>query len=188
MLLATGAHIDRPAFVPEEYVEAGFVPDLRELVKQLLDRSVQEAGRIVIYDRDHTEMTYNATEWLAERFESVTLVTPRERIASDVSLINRQIAYQRLSDADVEIVTCNEPVSLDDLEDGILKLRNVYNGKLMAVEDVVAITFANARIPNDELTSELRQAGIAVRPIGDCRAPGSVLDATRDGYQAALSL
>lgn len=185
VLLATGSTMDCPEFIPEEYVEAGFVPDLRELVRQLLGKAVKEEGRIVVYDRDHTEMTYNATEWLAERFEAVTLVTPRERIASDVSLINRQIAYQRLSDAHVEIVTCHEPCGLDELEDGLLRLRNVYNGETQVVSDVVAITYSNARVPDDDLLAPLEQQGIRVQAIGDSRVPGSVLEATRSGYEAA---
>lgn len=188
VLLATGSSMDCPSFIPQEYAEAGFMPDLRELVGQLLGKSVKEDGRIVIYDRDHTEMTYNATEWLAERFEAVTLVTPRERIASDVSLINRQIAYQRLSDANVDIVTSHEPCGLDELEDGLLRIENVFNGETAVIADVVAITYANARVPDDELLVPLEQLGIHVQAVGDCRVPGSVLEATRSGYEAALAL
>jgi len=186
VLLATGSHMAVPDFVPAEFAEDGLVPDLRTLARDMLERSGREPGRIVVVDRDHTEMTYAAAELFAERFERVTLVTPRERIASDCSLINRQGIYHRLHAKGVEILTCAEPRGLHLLEEGALGLVNVWSGAESRLEAVIAITYATARVPDDALREPLQAAGITVECIGDARAPRGVLAATREGYEVAM--
>ncbi|MEQ8516909.1 MAG: hypothetical protein RIC38_15015, partial [Chromatocurvus sp.] len=69
-----------------------------------------------------------------------------------------------------------------------LDVANVYTGDITRIEDVVAVTYATSRVPNDALAAPLVQAGIAVTTIGDCRAPRTVLAATREGYEIASSL
>ena len=187
-ILATGSRLSVPAFIPVEYVTEGLVLDLRGLLVSLRDRNTRESGRLVLYDQDHTEMTYGAALKLLDRFARVTLVTARERIASDVPLLNRQSIYQQLYDRRVEIVTCAEPRSLDGLEDGRLTLRNVYNGDPIELDDVSAVTFATPRVPNDELRAVFEAAGREVHLVGDCYAPHSVLAATRQGCQVGLAI
>ncbi|MEJ2534989.1 MAG: FAD-dependent oxidoreductase [Gammaproteobacteria bacterium] len=188
VLLATGATMGVPGFVPVEFAEEGLVPDLRAMARDLLGWSGREEGRVVIVDRDHTEMTYAAAEFLAARFSRVTIATPRERIASDVSLINRQGIYQRLSDLRVDIRTGVELRDLDLLEEGAVALHDVWNDNRTRVDDVVAITYATARVPNDALRAPLEAANVRVEAIGDCRAPRGVLAATREGYEVALAV
>ena len=133
-------------------------------------------------------MTYAVAELLAKRFESVTLVTVRERIAHDVSLINRQGLYQRLHDLGVELRLNCELKSLDSLEDGVLQLQNVYNGAIEEIDDFSVIIHASSRVPNDQLLKPLRDQGIHVIPIGDCHAPRSLLATTREAYQVASAI
>jgi 2,4-dienoyl-CoA reductase-like NADH-dependent reductase (Old Yellow Enzyme family) len=188
VVLATGATLTAPAFVPAEYIEEGFVLDLRTLMADLAGRTQQEEGRLVLVDCDHTEMTYAAAERLTELFTHVTIVTPRDRLASDCTLVNRQQIYQRLHDRFVDIVTCCEPRNMDDLEDAQLKVYNVYNGAETVLDDVVAVTYATSRAPVDALRETLQAAGCEVVSVGDCHAPRSVLAATREGYRTAMEL
>ena len=188
VLLATGATMAPPAFIPQEYIEEDFIVDLRALAQQFLGRKGNEDGRLVIFDYDHTEGTYAAAEMLAEIFEHVAIVTPRERIASDCPLVNRQEIYQRLYDRRVEIYTCVEPRDLDALEEAELQVANVYNGDITTLTDIAALTYSTARVPNDALKAPLQEQGIKVQTIGDCYAPRSVLASTRQGYRVALEL
>ena len=181
VVLATGSSMGWPAFLPEELQSDGFFPDLRQLVADFADRAQHESGRIVIFDKDHTEMTYAAAEFFAEIFDEVVLITPRERIASDVSLVNRQGIYRRLYEKRVRIVTSSEPCSDSALEDGRLSFANIFNQDRTEIDDVAALTFATPRVPNDQLAEPLRAAGLDVRAIGDCFAPRSVLAAIREG-------
>ena len=115
-----------PAFVSAEIAKAGLIQDLRSFIVPFLGLKKNEeksvSGQLVLFDGDHTEMTYAAAELLADVFSKVTIVTPRERIATDCSLVNRQQIYQRLYDRRVEILTSHVPASLDDLEDGRLRV------------------------------------------------------------------
>jgi len=187
-ILATGSTMSAPAFLPQEYVDEGFVPDLRALMLSLRGRSTREDGRIVLYDQDHTEMTYAAALRLADHFSKVTIVTPRERLATDVLLLNRQLIYQQLFDRRIEMVTNVEPAGVDELDEARLLLTNVYNGDTSELNDVIAITYSTSRVPNDKLQHILTMAGHETHVIGDCYAPRSVLAATRQGYQTGLRI
>ncbi len=186
VLLATGSSTALPAWLDPDWAE--MIPDLRELSAQMLARPTPTDGTLVVVDCDHTEMTYAAAELFSTLFEHVVLVTPRERFASDVSLINRQGIYQRLHDKGIELITCVEPINLDDLGEAQLALRNVYNQRQQMVENVVAITYAGPRVPNIDLLDPLLEAGIEVTRIGDCAAPRTVLAATGEGYRVASEL
>lgn len=188
VLLATGSTQRPPSFIPQEYLDGGFIPDARTMAMDMLGRSNREPGRVLLFDQDHTDMTYALAELLSERFESVSIATPRERLASDVSLINRLGIYERLHERGVEIHTSVEPRDLDALEEAAVDLVNVYNGTVTRVNDVVAVCYSTARVPDDELAAPLREAGLEVLLVGDSRAPRTVLAATREGYEVALTL
>ena len=117
-----------------------------------------------------------------------TIVTPRERLASDVLLLNRQSLYQQLHAAHIEIITDCELTDLDRLDECVLEVRNIYNGDITELDEIAAITNSTPRIPNDELRTPLEAAGKDVALVGDCYAPNSLPAATRQGYAVALSL
>lgn len=185
VILATGSRMSWPAFLPADYKAEGFFPDLRELVADFVARRAPQAGKLVIYDHDHTEMTYGAALFFADLFEEVILVTPRERIATDVSLVTRQSLYSKLYKKRVRIITSSEPLSTSAFEDGKITIANIYNGDETEIEDISVVTYATPRVPNDALLSELNIAGIEAHAIGDCYAPRSVLAATREGHALA---
>jgi thioredoxin reductase len=188
VLLATGAKALTPSWIDAEWADSGLIPSIRELAPQLLARSDLTPGRAVLVDQDHTEMTYAVAEILAKRFEKVTIVTSRERIAHDVSLINRQGIYQRLHDLGIELLPNHEVYDLNALESAELECVNVYNGAVSRLDDIAIITHASSRVPRDELYQPLLDMGLDVRLIGDSRAPRSLLATTREAYTVASAL
>jgi len=188
IILATGATMLVPEFVPDEFAREDFVMDLRALMAKIMGRTFNDGGRIVIFDRDHTEMTYAAAEFLCERFSEVIIVTPRDRIASDCSLINRQKIYHRLHNRGVKIIANHEPINCDRLDQGLLAIRNVYNNAIEELQDISAITYSNARTPNDQLLQPLEDAGFDVVCVGDCFAPRSLLAATGQGFSVGCDI
>lgn len=188
VVLATGSYMRVPEFVPAEYAEAGFIEDLRTYIPRFLGKKSRQSGRLILFDQDHTEMTYASAELLTDIFEKVTIVTPRERIATDCALVNRQEIYQRLSDRRVELVTSHRIPHLDDLESGCVRVENVYNGDSYLLDEIAALTYATSRIPADQLRAPLEAKGLNVITVGDCHAPRSVLAATRQGYQVGVAL
>ena len=188
VILATGSRSGQPPWLDDEWAMSGLIPSAREMAADLLERHDVTEGRAVLVDQDHSEMTYAIAQLLAKRFTAVTIVTSRERIGHDVSLINRQGIYQRLHDLGVEILCNVEPVSLEALEEAQLQLRNVYSGAKHIIDNVVAVTHASSRIPNNALQAPLEAAGLEVILAGDCRAPRSLLATTREAYELANRL
>jgi hypothetical protein len=188
VILATGSRSGQPPWLSDDWATSGLIPSLREMAAALQERTDITEGRAVIVDQDHSEMTYAFAQRLALRFTAVSIVTARERIGHDVSLINRQGIYQRLHDLGVEIICNAEPLNLDALEDAQLQLRNVYSGAVLTIDDVVALTHASSRVPNNELEAPLQQAGVDVIAVGDCRAPRSLLATTKEAYEVAMRI
>ena len=188
VVLATGSRATWPDFLPEEWRGEGLVPDIREAVTMLEPYSSVTEGTAVIWDEDHSAFTYDAAESLMTRFEKLVILTPRERIASDESLVVRQGVYQRLYEKGATIITSVRPLAEPKLEDGEIAYANVFSGAEGVVRGVSFLTYATARIPEDELAAPLRAEGVEVRLVGDCRAPRIVLSATSEGYRAGMEI
>ena len=63
--------------------------------------------------------------------------------------------------------------SASALADAPIALRNVWNGDVTRVDDIVAITYATARVPDDDLCAPLEAAGVRVEVIGDSDRDGT---------------
>ncbi|MEM7763029.1 MAG: NAD(P)-binding protein [Pseudomonadota bacterium] len=188
IVLATGSTPVTPDWLDPMWREEGLITDLRSFAREFLQTPAASDGRLIVHDRDHTEMTYALAEYCADYFSEVVIVTPRERIATDVALVTRQGIYQRLHEKRVRLVTCAEPVADQTFDDGRFCFANVFNGDRDSIEEMAGVTFATSRAPNLTLLPELKKTGIPVDVIGDCYAPRSVMAATREGHAVALRL
>lgn len=188
VVLATGSTPDWPSYLPEVYRDAEWFPDVRTLVRKLLGRSKRTPGTAVIYDHDHGAFTYAAAELLCEHFTEVVIVTPREALAQDEALVNRLGINRRIYTKGIKVMTWTEPVWTEEIENGRLRVRHVLTGEEQLVDNLVLLTHATARIPNDELAGPLREKGIEVHLIGDCFAPRTVMTATHEGHRIGNEL
>ena len=187
-VLACGAEMIVPQWLPEDVRAAALVPDLRSALSALHGHTARQRGSAVIVDTDHTEGTYAAAELLHGKFERVFVITPRESIAQDVPLVTRQGIYRRLHEKRVRIVTCAEPRWSTHAEDGVLEYVDVYNGDVGTIEDVAFLAYSSPRAPEMSLAAPLRAARIDVRLVGDCFSPRGVLAATAEGHEAGNAI
>ena len=188
VVLATGSTPDWPSYLPEEYRDAEWFPDVRTLARNLLGRTNRTPGTAVIYDRDHSAFTYATAELLCEHFSEVVIVTPREALAEEEALVNRLGINRRIYAKGIKVITWSEPVWTDEIENGRLRVRHVLTGQEFLVDGLVLLAHATARIPNDELAGPLLEKGIEVQLIGDCYAPRSVMAATHEGHRIGNEL
>ena len=188
VVLAGGATMLWPHGWPGEWRD--FVLDLREVSREMLERPDETIdGTAVLWDQDHTLATYAAAELLAQRFARLVVVTPRERLASDVGLVTRQGIYRRLyAMPNVEVVPlCGiDPASA--LDEGRAGLRNLLNDAATEIGDLALLTWSGSRAPNNELAAPLRAEGLEVVCVGDCDMPRTLLAATADGHALGRSL
>ncbi|MFN9939872.1 MAG: hypothetical protein ACK56I_10405, partial [bacterium] len=96
-MLASGSTPAWPAWLPDVYRDAEWFPDVRTVAARLLGRRTREEGVAVLVDEDHTAFTYATAELLARCFSSVVLVSPREGVAAEEPLVNRQGIQRRLA-------------------------------------------------------------------------------------------
>ena len=187
VILATGATMVRPLWLPPAIMAEGLVPDLRAAMADLIRVKARQPGTAVIFDMDHSEGTYAAAERLHMLFERVIIVTARNSLADDASVVARQGILRRLAHRRIESMFLCEPNWSDSFEDGVLQIRSIYTGDLTAISNVALLTYSTPRARNDALAMPLVQMGYEVRAIGDCLSPRDLLAATADGHAAGNS-
>jgi 2,4-dienoyl-CoA reductase-like NADH-dependent reductase (Old Yellow Enzyme family)/thioredoxin reductase len=189
VILATGATMTWPVDLPKSLQEEGFLLDLRESIKNLLRSKGPQKGCAVIFDMDQSEGTYNAAEYLKDRFERVVILSPRETIAEQVVLVMRQRILRRFHERGIEIKTLVEPVWSDKFEsESILQYRSVFAGPLKDIHEVSFFAYATPMQPNQELFSAFEAYQIPVHLIGDGKIARDLLSATAEGYAIGIKL
>lgn len=182
VVLATGGTMIAPLWLPPEAAE--LVPDIRTAMAGLLHIGARQPGTAVVYDMDHTESTYAVAERLHALFERVVILTPRDSIADEASVVGRQGILRRLATKDIEVVTLVEPVWSERFEDGELAYENIYSGKRGTIAGLAFFAYSTPRARNDAMAGPLRAAGIEVHLVGDCLSPQEMLAATASGHAA----
>lgn len=188
VILATGGTMHRPEWLPKDYVDSGVVKDLQQAMEDVVRLTARQPGIAVVYDMDHSEATYAAIELLAQRFEKVVLITPRALLAQEESLVTRQGILRRLSLLRVQMVLLSEPVLTDRFEEGVLEYEHVYTQERNAIEDVAFLSYSTPRAPNVDLVEPLKERGVELHLVGDCRVNRGLMGATADGHKAGLSV
>ncbi len=198
VILATGATMTWPVCLPDTVRQEGFVVDLRAAMQEMLSPSLAQqasgstprhAGCAVIFDMDQTEGTYAAAEFLRDRFERVVILTPRQGIAEDMVLVTRQRVLRRCFERGIEVMTLVEPHWSSAFEDeGRLEIASVFGPVVASIADVAFFSYSSPRAPDQALAAPLREAGISVHLIGDCKIARDVLAATSEGSALAMRL
>jgi 2,4-dienoyl-CoA reductase-like NADH-dependent reductase (Old Yellow Enzyme family) len=181
VVLATGAEMVWPL---------GLEPgcgalDLRAAMRDLLADPAPRTGTAILFDQDHTAGTYDAMEYLADRFETAILITPREAIATDVALVTRQRIQARIYGRRIPVMVF---VELDGLDGTTLRIRHIHTGDIETIEDVALLAYSTPRAPRDRLAADLEARGMRVIRAGDCQASRTTMAAVREGHDAALAL
>ena len=189
VVLATGAQMAYPSSLPAELEDEGVIMDLPALIADLSGSNRSYAGTAVIIDEDHTIAFYNATLWMADRFDEVVLITSRERFAASETLINRQGIIERLFRPNITLLPFSELLlSGDNMEEGRVKYRHLKTDQVGLIENVAALSYASHRVPRLDLQAGLEAAGVQTELIGDAFAPRGVLQAMTEGYELAMKL
>ncbi len=182
VILATGADMVAPRWLPAQARE--FITDLRAAMPGVLHLTEKQPGAAIVYDMDLSEGTYASAERLQQIFERVVIVTARDAIADETSMVTHQGINRRLSAKGIEVMLLSQPRWSDAFENGDLEIVQVYTGGKTVIRNIAFFAFSTPRAPNITLAAPLRAAGIDVTLIGDCLAPRTVMAATAEGHAA----
>jgi 2,4-dienoyl-CoA reductase-like NADH-dependent reductase (Old Yellow Enzyme family) len=188
VVLATGADMVPPLWLPAAVAAEGLVPDLRSAMAGLVGMRARQPGTAVVFDMDQTEGTYAAALRLKELFESVVIVTQRNGLVEDASLVQRQNLLRRLARAGVEWLLLSEPCWTEAFEKGELEVRHLYTGEATVIPGVALLAYATPRARADALAAPLAAVGVELRIVGDCLSPRDMIAATADGHAAGNAL
>jgi 2,4-dienoyl-CoA reductase-like NADH-dependent reductase (Old Yellow Enzyme family) len=189
VVLAAGSTMGWPLALPRDLEADGIVPDLRTAMKSLEGVTRSQESAAVVFDMDHSEGTYAAVERLRDLFERVIILTSRDRIAEDTSLVVRQRVLRRFHARGIEAICLVEPRWTPTFEEsGTLQYESVFGGPRKAIENVSLFTYATPRVPNIQMLDPLRIAGLEVHVVGDCKVARGPLEATAEGYAVGLVL
>ncbi len=185
VVLAAGAQMVAPRWLPKEMRESGMAPDLYSALAPLLGRSTRQQGAAVIYDLDHTEGTYAAAEFLRTLFDRVILITPRDLLAREAPLVTRQAIQRRFGAQGIEVRLLTEIKWSDErFEEAELEYVHVYSGETGVIGDVAFFAYSTPRSSEDGLREPLLAAGVEVHVVGDCKVARNLLAATSEGHAA----
>ena len=184
VVLATGASMIPPSWLPEHVQQDGFVLDLRQTMAGLLKMTARQRGTAVLFDMDHTEATYAAAEQLHSLFDQVVILTPRHSLADDMAVVTRQGVLRRIFTKKIVVHLLAQPVWDAGMEDGVLAWVNVITGERNLIHNVALLTYATPRRRNDALSESLTRLGVIVLTVGDCKSPRDMIAATADGHLA----
>ncbi|MET1027932.1 MAG: FAD-dependent oxidoreductase [Dongiaceae bacterium] len=152
-----------------------------------------EQGPVAVFDDDHFYMGGVLAERLRQQGFDVTLVTAAETASSwAANTLELMHINKRLRKLGIAVVTAMDVLGYDGES---LQLACIYGGEGMRLP-AAAIVSVTARLPEEELwlaldadRPALRAAGIkSVTRIGDCLAPGLIVQAVYDGHRYAQNL
>ncbi len=154
---------------------------------ELLRGKLPAGERVVVYDDDHYYMGGALAEVLAAAGKRVVLVTPQALVSAWTEhTMEQHRIHARLVAAGVTIVLSSALRAAGP--DGI-RFACMYTDRDTTL-DADSLVLVTARLPNDELATELAEAGRgpAVQAIGDALAPGTIAHAVWDGHRYAEEL
>jgi pyruvate/2-oxoglutarate dehydrogenase complex dihydrolipoamide dehydrogenase (E3) component len=122
-------------------------------------------------------------EFLAQRGHDVTIVELLEEVGRDMEPITRKLALKEMRDAGVRILTTTRLVRFEDQEAYIESKRG---GVSLGEFDSFVAAVGTRSIA--DLSPPLSERGIEVKVVGDARRPAGILDAVRDGFDAAMEI
>ena len=188
VVIATGADMVPPLWLPKASSEAALVPDLRRAMRETLRYTERQSGSAVVFDMDHSEGTYAAAEHLCTLFDRVVILTPRDTIGQDLPVVVRQGVLRRLAEKRIEIMREVDVVWSERLAEARLEYACVHTGRIGWVDDVAWLAWSTPRSPADSLVSLLRSRAVPVRVVGDARVARTLHAATLEGHEAGCEL
>jgi 2,4-dienoyl-CoA reductase-like NADH-dependent reductase (Old Yellow Enzyme family)/thioredoxin reductase len=148
----------------------------------VLAGNVPSGRSVVVADWGGDPGGLDAAELLASAGNTVTLVVESVAIGEAVHQYRRNLYLQRLYRAEVELV---HHLAIGSAADGRVTFRNVFAPERQATLTADLLVLAHGRVPHDDLSAPLIEAGARVETAGDCCSPRSLEEAVLEGTLAA---
>lgn len=147
------------------------------------------AGRVLVVAEDDHIAPLSAATFLGEQGYDVTVVFSSSRPAPLLSRYTLGSALGRMYDAGVTVMIDTAVTRIREETEGLrVEGRNVYTQAPVAIGDFGSVVLSAGAVPQASLRDRLEGLHNDVRVLGDAWAPRRLVWATRQGYEAAVSL
>ncbi len=189
VVLATGAEAQWPRETADDWLDDSIAPSLGDCLRNAFRHPAHLGGHLVLIDREDSIWCYRAAEYLATRFDHVTVLSWATEPAAGAPLVVRQGLLERLANGNITVrLSCDADPNEDELVTGSLGFFDRSTGTRHTIDCVVALTHASPRQPRLGLMDGLTRAGITLIRIGDALLPRDLLSAVSEGRAAGRSL
>ena len=190
VVLATGARLRPADEIGIEITSESSTLCLsgQELAMRHVSGATPSGGHAVLLDHDHTAPTYALADLLAERFDRLTLLTPRTEIAKGVNYCSALGVHRRLHTAGVDIQVAAQPLRLSGQR---LTWANIFSGREQHIEPMDLFVYVTPRRASDDLLKDcenLQAEGVELHSIGDCMSPRNLMIAVHEGHALGNAL
>jgi dimethylamine/trimethylamine dehydrogenase len=193
VVIATGATWTRQILDTNAY-PAGEIEGDAVFTPDDILAGAEPEGPVVIYDFDHYYMGSCLAELLRKRGKEVTIVTPANAVSA-WTYMNNELGDIRRRMAELEVGAVFEHY-LTGFSNGVAQLASIHRDGDVRSIDGGSLLVVGARARKDSLYLELNSdpdrladAGIiSFRSIGDCRAPGAIVNAVYSGHECARTI
>jgi mycofactocin system FadH/OYE family oxidoreductase 2 len=147
----------------------------------LLERKPVGARVLLIDDQGGQEST-SAAEFLLDRGKKVEIITPHYSVGEDIGPTNKPPIYARLYQKGVKMESTWE---LRAVENGSVRLRNVYGGNEVLRNDVDTLVYSYGGRSVDDVFRALEGRVNELENVGDSYAPRSLHHAIMEAHRVA---
>ncbi|MBR0671635.1 oxidoreductase [Neoroseomonas soli] len=140
---------------------------------------------IAVHDLTGEFSTLGLVEYLADLGRSVTVFTPAAAFAWRTTIYSTLGNLKRLRERKVRLALLRKVHRWDGAR---LSVEDVSTGEVEDLPGFTGLVVARHRIANDGLLAELKALGVPVKPIGDCLAPRTALEAVYQGHELARAI
>jgi thioredoxin reductase len=147
----------------------------------LLERHPAGDRVIVIDDQGGQEST-SAAEFLLDQGKQVEIITPHYSVAEDLGATNKPPVYARLYAKGVKMHATWE---LRAVENGSIRLRNVYGGNEVVRDDLDLLVYSYGGRSVDDVFRALEGRVAEIENVGDSYAPRSLHHAIMEAHRVA---
>jgi len=193
VVIATGATWTRQILDTNAY-PAGEIEGDAVFTPDDILAGAEPEGPVVIYDFDHYYMGSCLAELLRKRGKEVTIVTPANAVSA-WTYMNNELGDIRRRMAELEVGAVFEHY-LTGFSNGVAQLASIHRDDDVRSIDCGSLLVVGVRASKDNLylglnsdPDRLADAGIiSLRSIGDCRAPGAIVNAVYSGHECARTI
>ena len=142
---------------------------------------LRETGqKVVLIAADRGMEGLTSADFLAQQGKEVEVLVPESVAGADVEAITKAVLLGRLSDKGVTIAT---RTSVRSIEADTVVAFDDASGKERRITGVETVVLAMGSVADDGLLKQLEGHGWETHAIGQCRAPGRMLESALDGLR-----